>query len=76
MTINGTEERPLSPDGWKEAQIDEVANLLRGVSYKKAVASMEPKDGHLPILRATNIQDENLVLEDKLVYVPQELVKD
>ena len=75
MTINGTEERPL-PDGWKEAQIDEVANLLRGVSYKKAVASMEPKDGHLPILRATNIQDENLVLEDKLVYVPQELVKD
>ncbi len=75
MTINGTEERSL-PDGWKEAQIDEVANLLRGVSYKKAVASMEPKDGHLPILRATNIQDENLVLEDKLVYVPQELVKD
>lgn len=67
-------EHPL-PDKWIEVPFGEIAQLLRGVSYKKAVASETPKDSYLPILRATNIQSERLILDSALVYVPDEYVK-
>jgi len=67
-------ESPL-PDGWTEASVSEIAELLRGVSYKKAVARDTPQDGYAPILRATNIQNDSLVLDSDLVYVPEEHVK-
>jgi type I restriction enzyme S subunit len=63
------------PDGWVEAPVSEIAELLRGVSYKKAVARETPEAGYLPILRATNIQDNRLILGSDLVYVPEEHVK-
>lgn len=52
----------------------DIANLIRGVSYDKNVASATAKDGYIPILRANNIQ-KNLVLND-LVYVPNDFVKE
>lgn len=68
-------EEGTLPRGWVEAPIGEVAQLLRGVSYEKSAVSEEPKDGYFPILRATNIQDEMLILDSNLVYVPERFVK-
>lgn len=53
-------------------KIDAVAELLRGISYKKDQAISYHKDGYVPILRANNI-DGDLNFED-LVYVPELLV--
>jgi type I restriction enzyme S subunit len=52
-----------------------LAQLLRGVTYKKTEASDQPRPGYLPLLRATNIRDEGLTLDADLVYVPQKYVR-
>ena len=54
--------------------LGELLIVIRGVSYKKEHASNEPAPDHVPILRATNIQD-GLVFED-LVYVPRSYVSE
>jgi type I restriction enzyme S subunit len=69
------EEQRELPRGWVEVPVSEIAQLIRGVSYEKSVASDQFKEGYLPILRATNIQDEHLILDADLVYVPKEYVK-
>ncbi len=61
--------------GWVELPLGELAQLIRGVSYPKIEASSTPRTGYLPILRATNIRDEGLILENDLIYVPQKYVK-
>jgi type I restriction enzyme S subunit len=55
--------------------VRDIAEFLRGVTYKKAEARETPAYGFLPILRATNIQDDRLVLDSELVYVPEQKVK-
>ncbi|MDE0089214.1 MAG: restriction endonuclease subunit S, partial [Candidatus Poribacteria bacterium] len=62
------------PDGWVWTKIKDIAEFIRGVSYKKNQSSKTPIDGYVPILRANNI-DTQLNFED-LVYVPREKVKD
>ncbi len=57
----------LPPD-WIAAPISELCDKIRGVTYEKAEARTEPRLGHLPILRANNI-DNHLVFDD-LVWVP------
>jgi len=47
----------------------DVADLVRGVSYKRDEAQTTPGPGNVPILRANNIRDGRLVFDD-LVYVP------
>ena len=54
----------------EQARIGELAEQIRGVSYKKQDASGSPLPGYLPILRAGNIAEDGLTFED-LVYVPQ-----
>ncbi len=49
--------------------IGEIAEQIRGVTYRKQDASATKRDGYLPILRAGNITDFGLTYED-LVYVP------
>ncbi|NRB55513.1 MAG: restriction endonuclease subunit S [Salinicola sp.] len=49
--------------------IGEIAEQIRGVTYRKQDASTTKRDGYLPILRAGNITDFGLMYED-LVYVP------
>jgi type I restriction enzyme S subunit len=61
------------PERWTEARIDQVADLVRGVSYKKEQASEEPATDFLPMLRATNIS-ARLDLETGLIYVPRSVV--
>jgi type I restriction enzyme S subunit len=55
--------------------LGEITRLTRGVTYDKSAASEQPKENYIPILRATNIQDERLVLDADLVFVPQNYVK-
>ena len=50
-------------------RVADLAEQVRGVSYRKEDASPTAKPGYLPLLRAGNITDEGLVLDD-LVFVP------
>ena len=65
---------PELPKGWVRTTVDEVGELLRGVSYKKHEASKEPRQEYVPVLRANNI-NSGLNFDD-LVYVPRQRVKD
>ena len=47
---------------------------LEGVSYKKNQISEKPIDGYIPLLRATNIQNGEIIYQDVL-YVDSSLVK-
>ena len=62
------------PENWAWATFGDIADLLRGVSYKKPDASSEPVKGKVPVLRANNI-GYGLNYAD-LVYVPEKLIKD
>ena len=64
------------PIGWEIAQVKDVCDIIRGVSYKKADSIQEAQKGYLSILRATNIQDNSLVLDKDLVYVPSNQVSE
>ena len=55
--------------------VGELAVQVRGVTYKKADASSEPRLGTVGVVRAGNIKDGELALDD-LVYVPAELASD
>lgn len=57
------------PENWIETSLDELCENIRGVSYKKGEAIIYPESGYLPILRANNIDEDNLVFND-LQYVP------
>jgi type I restriction enzyme S subunit len=57
------------PKGWIDIELSEVAQIIRGVTYKREQSASEPKEGLLPVLRATNISGVALTF-DQLVYVP------
>lgn len=65
---------PELPDSWVWTQVKDIAEFIRGVSYRKNQSSKTPKSDYVPILRANNINIQ-LNYED-LVYVPREKVKD
>ena len=62
------------PMGWTTTTLGELAEVIRGVTYKKEQAKASPSDGLLPLLRATNISQE--LDFDNLVYVPNRNVSD
>jgi type I restriction enzyme S subunit len=65
---------PELPNGWESARLGDVAQVLRGVSYDKRDTASEPREGLIPLLRATNI---GVVLSfDAPVYVPRTVVSD
>ncbi|MEI2638043.1 MAG: hypothetical protein V9F03_03440 [Microthrixaceae bacterium] len=43
------------PKGWTEVALGEVAEQVRGVSYKKDQAATSPGPSRIPILRAGNL---------------------
>ena len=59
----------------KYVKIGDIAELIRGVSYKKSDASNANCDKSTAILRANNIVNGSFELSE-LVYVPKELVKE
>jgi type I restriction enzyme S subunit len=72
---HGTTEKERLPAGWVWSEIGSVAELIRGVSYKKSDASNSPRPDLVPILRANNIGDGRLNF-DELVYVPPQAISD
>ena len=56
------------PPGWEAANLGDVLEVIRGVTYRKEDSRKTSNEGFLPVLRANNIQN-TLVFED-LVYVP------
>jgi type I restriction enzyme, S subunit len=61
------------PRGWNVTSLQDVADLIRGVTYTKPEAKDRPHPGYIPLLRATNIGNE-LATESGLLYVPSERV--
>ena len=57
------------PDGWDTRALGDIANVVRGVTYKKSDAKSVPAPGYMPLLRATNI-GSSLDLDGPMVYVP------
>lgn len=64
------------PENWSRTRLADISEIIRGVTYKKPQASESSLEGHLPILRATNIQENHLVLDQDLIFVPQDLVSE
>lgn len=62
------------PQGWALVALGDVLTVLRGVTYKKEHTSDAPGNDLVPILRATNI-NQQLTFDD-LVYVPRHYVSD
>ncbi len=65
---------PELPGGWVWTQVKDIADFIRGVSYRKNQSSKTPQTDYVPILRANNINGE--LNYDDLVYVEQARVKD
>ena len=63
------------PDHWVQVRVDQISEIIRGVSYKKEVSSDTLLENHLPILRATNIQEDKLILDSDLVFIPEKIIK-
>jgi len=61
------------PQGWSDATLDDLGEVIRGVSYKKDQVRDGAGQGLVPLLRATNIGRE--LSFDDVVYVPAELVR-
>ncbi len=59
----------------KLANVGEVAEQIRGVTYKKSDARISPEPGFSPVLRAGNIGEFGLQFDD-LVFVPDERISD
>lgn len=57
------------------ARIGDLCEQIRGVSYSKSDAILEPRIGFSPILRANNISERGLTYES-LVFVPDNKIKD
>ncbi|EJE4173288.1 restriction endonuclease subunit S [Vibrio parahaemolyticus] len=62
------------PKGWNVQKFDSIADIVRGVTYKKADSADFQQDGFMPLYRANNIQSGSLI-ESDLVYIPETLVK-
>lgn len=63
------------PPGWCAVTPLDVAEPVRGVTYKKESVLGGKRKGYTAVLRANNIQDDELVLSD-LVFVPDENIQD
>src|ERR1035437_4789999 len=62
------------PSGWATAPLAAVAEVVRGVTYKKSEARSTPAPDYVPVLRATNIE-ARLLLDTQMVYVPSQVVR-
>lgn len=54
----------------KTARVGDIADQIRGVTYAKGDASDVPLDTHVTLLRAGNIGDSGLLMDD-LIFVPK-----
>src|SRR5439155_9176037 len=71
----GQPERHSIDHHGREVLLGDVAELIRGVSYRPPDLLAGPGPGAVPLLRATNIRDQYLDLRDVL-YVRGDVVRD
>jgi len=64
-----------TPEGWSCRPLAAVSELVRGVTYKRSQAVDHPADGFVPLVRATNIEVDHLLLNE-FVYVPASVVRE
>lgn len=64
------------PKGWTEVALGDVAEQVRGVSYKKEEAASSPGPDRVPVLRAGNLRNDGRVDTSDLVWVPKSCVSD
>jgi len=74
MVYNEKLKREI-PEAWESGTIDDIAELVRGVSYNKHDIKTSEDKNVTPILRATNITGNTIDLNN-MVYVPNEFVSD
>ena len=60
-------------EGWDFTRLDDIAEIIRGVSYSRKDAEKEEKEGYIPILRANNISS-SIIYKD-FVYIPKKYIK-
>jgi type I restriction enzyme S subunit len=72
MVYNEELKREI-PEGWEVGTLKNISELIRGVSYSKNDIRKADDEGVIPILRATNIT-ENVIDLDNMVYVPNQFV--
>lgn len=63
------------PENWEVKSVNQMAKSYRGVAYDKSDVQKENNGGIL-VLRGNNIQDNNLVYDGNVVYIPENLVED
>lgn len=68
-------ERYTLSNDWQWQQCGDVAEVIRGVSYKKHHVETEKKESNCLILRGGNIQDGKIVNQKDNIYVDRSLVK-
>ena len=73
-TYNKTLNRNI-PTNWEVKSVNQMAKSYRGVAYDKSDVQKENNGGIL-VLRGNNIQDNNLVYDGNVVYIPENLVED
>ena len=57
------------PEDWEVVRLGKfIKEFVRGVSYTKSESALKNKGGFIPLLRATNLGDEKLIMEN-LIYV-------
>ena len=62
------------PKGWEVLSVNDIASSIRGVSYTKDQL-VDSQNGIL-VLRGNNIQDNHLIYDSNVAYVPNELVSE
>jgi type I restriction enzyme S subunit len=72
--VSGLKKRSV-PSSWAISALSGIADVVRGVTYKKENARGNPAKGLTAVLRATNITGSGLTF-DQLVYVPENNVSD
>ena len=63
------------PSQWLDIELSEVADFIRGITYKKEHSLNAAQEKYVPVIRATNITGSALTF-DGLVYVPADNVSD
>lgn len=61
------------PRGWAWSRLGNIAEVIRGVTYRKSDAHEQPGSNLVPLLRGNNISDGKLNF-DGPVFVPSSLV--
>ncbi|HNB51252.1 MAG TPA: restriction endonuclease subunit S [Anaerolineales bacterium] len=63
------------PEGWEVSELGKYCQIYRGVTYTKEDIKSPSDKNIIPILRATNINNGVIDLND-MVYVPEDLVSE